>query len=130
MTLGYVLIRPSLFIMTNKGINVTCVGIIIDARKSLKMISAYGNFILVIANAAIEAHKIVITVYAIVIPKLFIIACTSGNLVKTVLYEFNVGFCGIHSIGICIMAPLLFSDVDTIQKKGMTTMSAIPNVSR
>ncbi|WP_276890318.1 hypothetical protein [Eisenbergiella massiliensis] len=36
-----------------------------------------------------------------------------------------VGFSGIHWIGISINAPLLFNEVETIQKKGTITTTAI-----
>ena len=48
--------------ITNSGIIVTCVGIIMDARYNLNTVFPYGNCIFVNANAAIDADKMVTTV--------------------------------------------------------------------
>lgn len=60
-----------------------------------------------------------------VIKKLLKIAFKNGNFEKTFLYASMVGFSGIHWIGISINAPLLFNEVETIQKKGTITTTAI-----
>ena len=48
--------------ITNSGISVTWVGIIMEARYSFSRPSAPGNRILVKANAAMEADKMVMSV--------------------------------------------------------------------
>ena len=110
--------------------SVTCVGIIIDARYTLNSFSENGNFIFVNAKAAIDAEITVISVYVNVIKRLFPAAFRNGNIVNTCEYAFVVGSFGIHWIGIAIRAPLLFRDVEIIQKNGIMTMTAIKVVKK
>jgi hypothetical protein len=61
--------------------------------------------------------------------KLFPIVLKKWNFPNTLEYATKLGSLGIHSIGMDINAPLLFNDVDIIQRNGIiaTIASNIEN---
>jgi hypothetical protein len=110
--------------------NITWLGSIIEAIKTMKRIPLPLNRIFEKANAAIEDDSIATNTAAAVTTNELMMERNMPVREKSFSYALNVGSLGNHSMGTANNAPLLFKEVEIIHRNGTTAIIPRRTASR
>jgi hypothetical protein len=111
--------------MRYRGMKLTWEGIISEAMNTMNSRSFPLNLSLAKANAAALALSSPTDTESTATNKELKLELRKPLSWNSLLYDSNVGFFGIHSIGRARRAPLLLKEVDIIQRNGTKAMMLI-----